>query len=247
MPNFEIRKLREYYNSLKGVNKVLEDLTKKNPTWAIDGDLVLEYEKVINQANTDLPGLLAPFSKNEFFAFHSVNGHAHYKPNGIKANIARNLGIIKSEIDDTESIPVITEKSFDFIEDEKIKKILERDYLEIQRNLISTNWKSTILLSGGSIEAILLDLLKKDQTKATSSSKAPHESDLNKWDLNSLVEVAVEENFIGSEIAKLSHTIREYRNLIHPGVEIRNHLKVEPEEAKIAIEVLNILVRELSG
>ena len=245
MPTYDIRKIREHYNTLKGISRILDDLTKSYPANTIKGDLILEYERSFEKANNDLSGLLIPFNKRDFFA--SAAGHdVYYNPNGVKANIARNLGILKSEIDENYNIPVIQTKSFDFVSDEQIRKILERDYTEIQRNLISLNWKSAIILSGGSIEAILLDLLLKEPDKARSSSKAPGERDLNKWDLNNLVEVAVEEEFIESDIAKLSHTVREYRNLIHPGVEIRKNLKVEPEEAKIAVEVLHILIRELS-
>lgn len=245
MPTFEIVKLREHYNSLKGISIILEDLTKAYPSNAIEGDLILEYERALEKASNDLPELLVLFNKRDFYASGDGN-RSFYRPNGVKANIARNLGIIKSKIDENNNTPVIQMKSFDFIADEQIKKILERDYQEIQRNLISLNWKSAIILSGGSIEAILLDLIKKESTKALSSAKAPDEADLNKWSLNDLVEVAVEEKFIESDIAKLSHTVREYRNLIHPGVEIRNNLKVEPEEAKIAVEVLHILIRDLS-
>ena len=245
MPTFEIVKLREHYNALKGIGKILDDLTKAYPSNAIKGDLILEYERSLEKANIDLPGLLYNFNKRDFYSY-SVENNIYYDPNGIKANIARNLGILKSKIDEDNNIPVIQTKSFDFIDNEQIKEILKRDYLEIQRNLISSNWKSAIILSGGSIEAILLDLLTKEPDKAKDSKKVPDKTDLNKWDLNSLIKVAVEERFIEIDISKFSHTVREYRNLIHPGVEIRKDLKVEPEEAKIAVEILNILIREVS-
>lgn len=61
-----------------------------------------------------------------------------------------------------------------------------------------------------------------------------------------MIEVAVKENLINGGVATLSHSVREYRNLIHPGVEVRKGIKVEPEEAKIAMNVLDMLIRELS-
>jgi hypothetical protein len=39
--------------------------------------------------------------------------------------------------------------------------------------------------------------------------------------------------------------VREYRNLIHPGNELRSKLTVGAEEARIAIEILNLIDREL--
>jgi hypothetical protein len=241
----DFNKIRESYNTLVGISKVCEDATKKEDNIEASG-IVSEYESFLQEAEQNLPGLLRPFNKQDFLHLAYGENDVYYRVNGIKMNIARNLGILKSKMAESENTPVTQTKSFHFVSDAAIRKILERDYQEIQRNMISSSWKSAIILCGGSIEAILLDLLLTDQAKAISSSKAPKENDLNKWDLNDLVEVSVEEKFIGSEIAKLSHTVREYRNLIHPGVEIRKGLKVESEEAKIAVEVLHILIRELS-
>lgn len=245
MSNYSFNKIKEHYNILVGINKVCEDATKKADVMEASG-IVSEYETFLREANNDLPGLLKTFNRQDFFSHTYGHNDDYYHVNGIRLNIVRNLGILKTKLEENENTPVTQIKNFDFISDQALRKILERDYQEIQRNLISSNWKSTIILSGGSIEAILLDLLLKESTKAISSSKAPTEHDLNKWSLNDLVEVAVKEKFIGGEIGKLSHTVREYRNLIHPGVEIRKNLKVEPEEAKIAVEVLHILIRDLT-
>lgn len=226
-----------------GLARVFDDTTPKSES--IASSLVREYERFMDDANKDLPRTLSPFDKNDFLAWED-EGKGWYESAGIKAHMQRNLGILKTMVDDFSQTPVTEKKSFHFVDDSKLREILERDYQEIQKGIIASNWKSAIILCGGSIEAILLDLLFKNSVKAISSTKAPKKSDLNKWDLNDLVEVAVEEKMIGSEIAKLSHTVREYRNLIHPGVEVRKDLKVKPEEAKIAVEVLHILIRELS-
>jgi len=102
------------------------------------------------------------------------------------------------------------------------------------------------VLSGGAIEAMLLDRLQRDPTPAKSAKGAPNKSDLTKWDLSELINVCVELNSISQGAEKLSHPIREYRNLIHPGNEIRNKLIFAAEEAKIALEVLHIIHRDLS-
>jgi hypothetical protein len=89
-------------------------------------------------------------------------------------------------------------------------------------------------------------VVQKDAPAALASTKAPAETDFNKWDLNDLIEVALDTKIVTSQVASLSHTVRSYRNLVHPGVELRKGLKIEPEEAKIALQVLNILIRDLS-
>lgn len=244
MQNYDKNKLREYYHSLSEMKRVFDEASSP----VIESNLVIEYDRFLIQAKEDLPELLVDFNKDDYFS-HNAQGSSrsvYYRLDGIRAHIGRNLGILKVRIDDASQTPVTETKSFHFITDDQIRKILERDYQEVQRNIISTNWKSAIILSGGSIEAILLDLLLKNEAAAKSSQKAPSEPNLNKWDLNELIEVGVDSKLVGAEVAKLSHSVREYRNLIHPGVEIRSGLKVEPEEAKIAVQVLNILIRELS-
>jgi hypothetical protein len=57
-------------------------------------------------------------------------------------------------------------REFAFIANPELRMILERDYKEIQRAFIAQCWKSVIILSGGSIEAILMDLLMKNQSAA---------------------------------------------------------------------------------
>ena len=236
-------KFSRHYHSLVGLIKVFDDTTPKAENIALS--LVREYERFMDEANRNLPDTLSPFNKDDYFSL-SEEGKSWYESAGIKAHMQRNLGILKTIVDDFSQTPVTEEKSFHFVDDSKLRKILEWDYAEIQRNIIALNWKSAIILSGGAIEAILLDLLSKDPAEARKSNKAPQEKDLSKWDLNDLIKVAVETSLVGGEVAKLSHSVRDYRNLVHAGNEIRSGLKVEPEEAKIALQVLNILIRELS-
>jgi hypothetical protein len=244
MTESDQNKIREYYYAATEIKKVIEDGTKQSGV--IHDGPILEYERLLAEAQTDAPGLLKTFNRQDYFSHSPGRGNGYYHADGVKAHIARNIAILKVRVDDASQTPVTETRSFHFVADGEIRKILERDYLEVQKNVLTSSWKSAMLLSGGSIEAILLDLLHKDEATTKSSSKAPAETNLDKWHLNDLIEVAVETKLVSSAVAKLSHSVREYRNLIHPGVEIRGNLKVEPEEAKIAAEVLNILIRELS-
>lgn len=244
MSDYNINLLRENYHALRDIKQIVEESGNKGHV--IEGNLVREYENFLTAAQKDLPGLLQPLNSQEFFSHNGNSRTSYYRYEGILVHISRNLGKLKVRVDEQDKTPVTISKSFHFVADEDLRRILERDYQELQRGIVSGNWKSAIILSGGSIEAILLDLLVRNTPTAVASSKAPRESDLTKWDLNSLIEVSVETNLINGGVATLSHSVREYRNLIHPGVELRKGLKVEPEEAKIAMNVLDMLIRELS-
>lgn len=244
MPDVTQDTIREYYHSLKGIKSVFDEAT--TTSHMADGQLVDEYERFLNDVNHDAPNLLTPFNKQDFFSHNNGSRSTYYHSDGIRLHLARNLGTLRVKAENITDTPATDTQSFEFISNEGLRKIIERDYQEIQRGIISGNWKSTIILSGGAIETILLDVIQKDPATALSSSKAPSETDLNKWDLNDLIEVSLDTKLVTSHLASLSHTVRGYRNLVHPGVELRKGLKIEPEEAKIALQVLNILIRELS-
>jgi hypothetical protein len=202
-------------------------------------------ETEINKINSDFPGLIPTFNKRLFFAFSGSNGRtSYYDIKGILSYLATTISKLKIITDDEGSSPVTESKIFSFIQNAPLQKIIERDYQEIQRTYIAKCWKSVIILSGGAIEAILIDLLQQNDANAMSSTSAPENSDITKWDLCDLIKVSVELKLLSPSIDKLSHSVREYRNLIHPGNEIRNKLVFGEEEAKIAIEILNILHRE---
>ncbi|HEY1247919.1 MAG TPA: hypothetical protein VGE97_02920, partial [Nitrososphaera sp.] len=146
-----------------------------------------------------------------------------------------------------ESIPVTETREFVFITNHDLRKILERDYEEIQKAFVTRCLKSVIILCGGAIEAILLDLLQQKQSAALAATKAPKgKTDITRWDLVDLINVSVEIGLVSNGVEKLSHSVRDYRNLIHAGNEIRNKLTFNTEEARIAIEVLNMVHRDCS-
>ncbi len=142
--------------------------------------------------------------------------------------------------------PPIDAREFGFIQHKQLRDLIERDYLEIQRAFAAECWKSVIILSGGAIEAILTDVLLQHEAAAQAAASASKKSAITNWDLADLINVAVELKKIPSGVSKLAHPVREYRNLVHPGNELRNELKFGAEEAKIAFEVLNMLHRDVS-
>jgi hypothetical protein len=108
-----------------------------------------------------------------------------------EAYIARALPRLEVALEEAESLPV-EKLEFIFIRDENLRRIVERDFQEIQRAYLVKCWKSVIILAGGAMEAILLDLLLGREDKAKSAKKAPRKNDIRSWDLSELIAVAVE-------------------------------------------------------
>lgn len=126
---------------------------------------------------------------------------------------------------------------FSFILDFRIRKILERDYAELEGLSIRTSTKSIIVLSGGIIEGLLLDAL-------IASGRFTFEEACQKQKrLIDLINLASDKNILTED--RLTHSIRNYRNLIHPSKEIKNNIVWDEKDAELARIAVDIVVREV--
>lgn len=237
----DLKKIRSYYYAFIDYKNGIDKHKEKY----IHNTTVGVLESTFDEIEKNFPGLVPKFNPKEFFSHRYNKNNYYYRSAGISFFIGNAISKLRVKIEESETTPITEKRDFPFISDNELRKILERDYSEIQRAFISQCWKSVIIMCGSAMETILLDLLKQDEEKAKSSQKAPGENNLEKWSLNDLIEVAIDLELVTEGIAKLSHSVREYRNIIHPGNEIRNKIYFDKEEARIAIEVLNILHRDL--
>lgn len=257
MTDEELKNLRRHYHALLQAQQVLQGVSVAAVGPAVWRPIVAEIQRAVHSTSdfkrpvTGYPDVMPAFHDVEFVVGH-VEGEALYSTQGLLAYLAVALGSLKVEIEQGAATPVVQSKEFAFVSNVRLRNILERDYAEIQRAIVAQCWKSAIILSGGAIEAMLLDLLQLAQnaTHALAASSAPKkppkQGDIGRWDLDDLIKVAVELNLVNPGVERLSHSVREYRNLVHPGNEIRSRLTVEAEEARIAVTVLDMLHRDLS-
>ncbi|MEC0307373.1 hypothetical protein P4H67_11485 [Paenibacillus lautus] len=135
--------------------------------------------------------------------------------------------------------------ALDKISNPDLKCMLERDLNENILSLITKSFKSALILSGSIIEAVLLDHIS-----AKNITQYPMENGRNKrvsqMDLNELLYVSNQEKFIDIQLYYLSHAIRGFRNLIHPGVEQRKHsVTVSEENAMLAWSIVRKVIHEI--
>lgn len=232
------KKLRSYYHSLTDQQRFLNTLTGG---LLIDFAAVIPLFKELTLLKEEFPDLV-PFNPEQ----PELEPDSKVSSIAVMSMLSMVLGRLHTILEEPTNVPVTEKREFKFVSDSNLKTIIERDYEEIQRAFIANCWKSVIILCGGSIEAILTDLLLANKTIAVSAKSAPKDNDITRWDLSELINVAVELNLVSAGVQKLSHPLREYRNLVHPGNEIRNKLNFGAEEAKIAVEVLHILHRDLT-
>ncbi|MCU7550888.1 hypothetical protein OCK74_17340 [Chitinophagaceae bacterium LB-8] len=128
---------------------------------------------------------------------------------------------------------------FEFVSDETFQTILERDYDELQRCLGSKAAKSVLILAGSIVEALLSDYfienLPAGHTQATILNLA----------LSNLLDLAENEGLISRSDKNLATVIKDYRNLIHPGREVRKNEQFDFETAELSFKILNLLIRKI--
>ncbi len=238
----DLLRLRQYYHSLLGQQKIFDQCQQGN----INHYPVNTLKQEIDELLSNFPNSVPPFNPEDFFSHAPGGKSSYYNCPGIRSYLSRVLGRLMIAIDEPRVTPVTEKRDFSFLHDSELRSIIERDFSEIQRAFISRCWKSVIILCGAAIETVLADLLMVNSVQATASAKAPDQQDITRWDLFDLIEVCVDLKLVTQGVEKLSHPIREYRNLVHPGRELREKLVFDAEEARIALEVLNIVFRDLS-
>ena len=124
---------------------------------------------------------------------------------------------------------------FSFIFDARIRKILERDYGELQQLNSRTSTKAVIVLSGGIIEGLLVDAL-------VASGKWTFDEACQNY-LKDMIGPAKTRGIITED--RLTDVTRKYRNLIHPGREIKEQIVFDENDAVLARTAVDIAVRDV--
>ena len=61
------------------------------------------------------------------------------------------------------------------------------------------------------------------------------------------MEVAKDIGLLNKSVGHLGHGLREFRNLVHPGKQVREKVSLTEEEAEISYRVVQVYLREFSS
>jgi hypothetical protein len=138
-------------------------------------------------------------------------------------------------------------RQFHFVADKALRAIVERDYAELSRKLFPSGaWKSTVIMAGSILEAILFDRLADGKwngqaiVSKAAQSGAGKPIPMDKWRLENLIDIAVEIGTLKRDPADTIHQVlRDYRNFVHPKKEIRSAHACTEAEAMLALGALD--------
>lgn len=145
----------------------------------------------------------------------------------------------------------LVQRQFPFVTNVGLRKIVERDYRELSMILFpGSAWKSTVVMAGSILEAILYDQLTKDATRVISAMAAVNAPKKRKgtlardilsdkpeddWKLKDLIEVSVELGIIVGEREKtIDHVLRDFRNFVHTRAELQSKHELGEADATLA-------------
>jgi len=134
-----------------------------------------------------------------------------------------------------------------------VTAVLEQRILEIKQCLKVGASLSVIFLCGSVLEGILLGIASQNIKEFNQSIISPRDKgtgkvkQLHEWSLNNFIDVAHNLGFIGLDVKKYSHSLRDFRNYIHPYEQMSSRFNPDIHTARISWQVLKAAINDLYG
>lgn len=132
-----------------------------------------------------------------------------------------------------------------------ITETLNLRFDEIKKCLSSEAPLSVIFLCGSSLEGILLGIASKhprefNQAKSSPKDKEGKSLQFHLWSLSNYIDVAHEVGLLKEDVKKFSHSLRDFRNYIHPYEQVSARFNPDEQTARISWQVLKAALFQLS-
>ena len=150
------------------------------------------------------------------------------------------------------------DSSLQFIDDTAFRRTLSVDIAAAHRALMNGEWKAATVLAGSVIEALCLWVVRREAADAAveTARRLQREgllgprgvpNELLSWHAPELIEVAFALGFIERDTVQVARTTKDYRNLIHPGRELRTGQRCTEGVAHIAIGAMQRVAENLEA
>lgn len=128
--------------------------------------------------------------------------------------------------------------------------ILESRIQEARKCLESGASLAVVMLCGSILEGVLLGYAQQDPKRFNQSTSAPKDKAgkvkvFQDWTLGNLIDVAADIGLLKLDVKKFSHSMRDFRNYIHPYEQMLSGFQPDKHTAKICMQVLNAAIADL--
>jgi hypothetical protein len=135
-------------------------------------------------------------------------------------------------------------RRFDFVHDAALRPVLETAYLESKQAFAEGRFNTALATTCGLLEAVITDALA--HARAALESDGPSARPVAGWSFSERIAAAEEAGLIGGGCARLPALARQYRDLMDRQGELRADVEVSEREARLAGQVLNVILRDLN-
>jgi polyhydroxyalkanoate synthesis regulator phasin len=134
----------------------------------------------------------------------------------------------------------MAEIDFDFVADEGLRASLESDADEMAKCAQAGTNKAVHVLAGSIVEALLADHLASLKYADPSGKK------VEELDLGQLIAGARSQKVLSQMAVDLASVVKTWRNLIHPGRQLRVKERVDASTAAVAVQLVKIVAAEVA-
>jgi hypothetical protein len=136
--------------------------------------------------------------------------------------------------------------------DGMLTEILKLRFDEIKSCLSNNAPLSVIFMCGSTLEGILLGIALLKPKEFNTSKSSPKSSDgkvkpFHEWTLSNLIDVTYEIGMLKEDVRKFSHSLRDFRNYIHPYQQLSSQFTPNKHTALISWQVLKAAIFQLSN
>ncbi len=132
-----------------------------------------------------------------------------------------------------------------------ITDVIKLRFEEIKKCLAAASPLAVIFLSGSTLEGILLGIALKHPKEFNQAASAPKDKEgkvkqFPTWTLNNLINTSHELGLLKEDVKKFSHSLRNFRNYIHPYEQVSSQFNPDKHTAQISWQVLRAAIHQLT-
>ncbi len=132
-----------------------------------------------------------------------------------------------------------------------IGELLGRRWDEAQKCVDSKSFLAATIIMGSMLEGLLLGVCQRYPKEANTTPCTPKDSSgkvlkFHEWSLSQMIDVAHHAGWIDLDVKKFSHSLRDFRNLIHPYEQMLTGANPDSDTCKISWLVVQAAVNDLA-
>lgn len=135
--------------------------------------------------------------------------------------------------------------------DAAMTKTLKQRFEEIEKCMNASAPLAVVFLCGSTLEGVMLGVAIKNPKLFNQSPCAPKRNGkvlpFQDWTLSNIIDVGGDVGYLGQDVKKHSHSLRDFRNYIHPYEQTSSGFNPHKHTAKISWQVLQAAIYEITA